>query len=153
MNLTTRRRRLAVMAVLAASAVGLAACGGGKVHQASASQNVTLTILTHTNPATQKAMDELATAGDAVLPALRQTLASGRSLEVRRRCQDLLESWEWRIPGAEELRALRAIAILEKIGNREARELLQELARGDPGARRSQLARIALDRLTRRPSQ
>jgi len=43
------------------------------------------------------------------------------------------------------------IQVLEQLGIPEAQKLLQELAKGAPGARRTRDAQLALDRLNRRP--
>jgi hypothetical protein len=53
-------------------------------------------------------------------------------------------------PFPEELRALRAIEVLEMIGNLEARQVLTELARGGPETRITDQARAACARLSHR---
>ncbi|HKB34805.1 MAG TPA: hypothetical protein VKD72_00015, partial [Gemmataceae bacterium] len=53
---------------------------------------------------------------------------------------------------AEDLLALRATAVLERLGTTEARRLLQTLAVGAPGARLTEQAKAALGRLARRPA-
>ncbi len=52
----------------------------------------------------------------------------------------------------EVLRTLRAIAALERVGTPEARAVLETLARGNPGAIETRDAKLAIDRLTRRPA-
>jgi len=55
---------------------------------------------------------------------------------------------------SEELVKLRMLEVLIKSGTPEARDLLKELAKGDPEARLTQEAKAALDRLAqRRPSK
>jgi hypothetical protein len=69
----------------------------------------------------------------------------GVSLEMRRRIELLLPKLQRpAAPSPGELRALRALAILERIGDAEARKLLEVLAAGSPAARLTQQARAAL---------
>lgn len=92
----------------------------------------------------QKATEELTKFGDAIAPALRQSLAGKPPLEVRRRIQQLLDQTRDWTP--ERLRDHRAIQALEHIGTRPAQELLQTLAEGAPGASRTEEAKTALRR-------
>jgi hypothetical protein len=96
----------------------------------------------------QRAAAALATIVELAGPALRQALASSPSLETRRRIERLLSRLD---PAAaltgEQLRAARAVQVLEGIGDAEALRLLQELARGAPGARLTEEAMAALARL------
>jgi WD40 repeat protein len=84
-------------------------------------------------------------------PALRAALKASRSPEQRRRLEEILHSFE-AVPPGEGLRQLRAVEALELIGTDEARDLLQELARGVPEGRLTQEARASLERLARRDS-
>ncbi|HKB40118.1 MAG TPA: hypothetical protein VKD72_27025 [Gemmataceae bacterium] len=96
----------------------------------------------------QRAMRELEQLGDPVFPLLRKLLASRPPLEVRRRVEVLLHSAE--VPSAlspEQVRAVRAVQVLERIGTAEARKLLETLAAGAPGSRLTEDARAALERL------
>jgi RNA polymerase sigma factor (sigma-70 family) len=96
----------------------------------------------------QKATEELTKLGDAIAPALQGALDSKPSLEVRRRIQQLLDQTrDWT---AERLRDHRAIQALEHIATRSAQEVLQALAEGAPGASRTEEAKAALQRLSRR---
>ena len=54
----------------------------------------------------------------------------GLSAEAVERLQKLEERLSDPVPPAETLRALRAIAVLERVGTTDARKLLDELARG-----------------------
>jgi hypothetical protein len=88
--------------------------------------------------------------GDVARPALRRVLEGKPNLEVRRRVEALLKKIEDGPPAAEEVGALRAVEVLEALGTAEARRLLEDLARGDKGARLTQEAGAALQRLGRR---
>src|SRR5262249_10610047 len=72
-----------------------------------------------------KAMKELEELGELAEPALRAALQGKPSLEARRRVEQLLKRLEEQMPTSERLRTLRGIAVLEKIGTPEARELLR----------------------------
>jgi WD40 repeat protein len=82
-------------------------------------------------------------------PALRKALENQPSLELRRRIEPLLG--EFRIVRSPDSRRhLRAVRVLEAIGTPEARQVLENLAKGAPEARGTQSARDALERLARR---
>jgi hypothetical protein len=98
----------------------------------------------------QKAADELAKLGDLAGPELRKAAATPLSLEVRKRVDDLLEKVDRQLLTGEELRALRAIEVLEWIGSPEARRVLEAVARGTPELRQTREARAALERTERR---
>ncbi len=91
----------------------------------------------------------LAALGEAVEPALRETLAGKPSAEARGRCERLLEAIRKGTPDADGLRRLRAVGVLERLGTAEARTVLKALADGAPG-RISREAKLGLDRLDRR---
>lgn len=91
------------------------------------------------------ALEKLHDAG----PALRRHLTQPQlSLEARQRLERILEKLE-RIPPVQ-LQSLRAIQILEQIGNDSARHILKRLADGASDARPTQRAREALERLAER---
>ncbi len=95
-----------------------------------------------------KATEELSKLGDAAAPALQRALEGKPSLEMRRRLQQLLDqSRDWT---AERLRAHRALQVLEHIGTRQAKEVLQTLAAGEPNAWRTKEAKGALHRVSAR---
>src|SRR5262249_33981915 len=83
----------------------------------------------------ERASDELERIGPGALPALRKALAGHPSLEVRRRCEDLLKRSQAPVPSPRRLREIRAVAALEYTGTDEARRLLEVLAGGVPEAR------------------
>ncbi len=67
--------------------------------------------------------------------ALRQTATRPISAEARLRAKRILEEMEKRGASPNELRALRAVEVLEWIGTKEARKVLNGLTRGAPDAR------------------
>jgi hypothetical protein len=101
----------------------------------------------------EKATRDLEELGSAARPTLKQVLAGHPSAEVRRRVEGLLQRPEQFLPSPADLRGLRAVAVLERIGTTEPRELLEQLVQ--EGADTSLLARdagAALERLRRRPA-
>ena len=88
----------------------------------------------------------LATQGERAAALLRKAIKEGMTLELRRRVEILLAKLEQFTPPAPELRALRAVAALERIGTPEARQVLQGLAGGAPGALVTVQAQAALGR-------
>jgi WD40 repeat protein len=93
----------------------------------------------------EKAQAELVKMGETIEACLRRALANWPTLELRRRVELLLE----KLLGPR-LRAVRAVEVLERIDNPEARALLAELAKGDPAAELTTEANAALERLRRR---
>jgi hypothetical protein len=85
----------------------------------------------------------------AVEPDLRQALAAGTDLEVRRRLEALLAALAR--PTPDEVFQVRCVEVLEHLGTPEAHRVLQRLAKGAPGARLTQEAEAALQRLAKRP--
>lgn len=102
----------------------------------------------------ESAEKKLASFGEQAEPALRQALENKPSLEMRKRLGALHAAAELANRGvvrsAELLRTLRAIRVLEHIGDREAQQVLQMLADGDPAARATRQAKDALRRLAKR---
>jgi WD40 repeat protein len=82
-------------------------------------------------------------------PALRKAQASSGSLEQRRRIEQLLGKLERRNLSREELQAIRAIEVLERIGTQEARALVHELATGALISLQTRHAASAAARMTR----
>lgn len=102
--------------------------------------------------AREKATDELARLGPQAEAELRRAfLAEKTSLEVRSRLKPLIETLDrWAVTDPETLRALRGVRVLERIGTKDARQLLRRLATGAPAARQTREAKAALQRLQRR---
>ena len=98
------------------------------------------------SPVRLAAEKELRRHGRAVEADLRAALEKTESVEVFRRVKRLLAALPPHFP-PEDVPALRAVELLELIGDGEARALLGELARGRPGAPLTREAKAALDRL------
>jgi hypothetical protein len=92
---------------------------------------------------------DLKALGELARPALEELLTEKPDLEVRRRAERLLEE-PLRPLSPEQLQALRALEVLERIGNSRARAVIESLANGAPGARQTEEAKAALERLSRR---
>ena len=78
--------------------------------------------------AREKASSELEKRGPAIAPVLRGLLTKTKSAEVRRRLTMLLNQWAKAPLTAEDLRAFRAVEVLEAAGTAEARQLLKSFA-------------------------
>jgi hypothetical protein len=100
----------------------------------------------------EEATRELEELGETIEADLNRALRQGPSLEVRRRVERLLEKVrvERLFPPANRLRAVRAVEVLERVGDRAARRLLAALAGGAPDAQLTVEAKEALGRLTRK---
>lgn len=93
----------------------------------------------------EKARTALEQQGELAEDALRKTLQSRPSLEVRRQIEALLERSR-----AQQLRPSRAMLALEWMDAPQARQLIETLARGTPEARLTREAKAAWHRLSRR---
>jgi WD40 repeat protein len=100
----------------------------------------------------EEATAALARLGKKAEAALTRALEKTESTEVRVRAKRLLEKINDPLSPlpSEELVKLRMLEVLTKSGTPEARDLLKELAKGDPEARLTQEAKAALDRLAQR---
>jgi RNA polymerase sigma factor (sigma-70 family) len=95
--------------------------------------------------AARRALTELeGSARSALAAALDKTPA----LETKRRLRQLLEALDGE-PAGSELRALRAVRILERQRSAASRRVLREWSEGTPGMRLTDAARAALARLGR----
>jgi WD40 repeat protein len=95
----------------------------------------------------QRATAELLKLGDAALPAIEKRLAAKPSLEVKTRLEEVRERLTRPLLTGEKLQVYRALEVLEGIGTPEARQVLETLAGGAPGAFVTTTARAALARL------
>lgn len=94
----------------------------------------------------KKALDDLDEVGEPALPQVRKALEGRPAAATQRRLRQLVD-WNYRestAPSPARLRELRALEALQLAGTPEAWKVVEELARGDPGARRTQLAKSAL---------
>jgi hypothetical protein len=95
----------------------------------------------------QRAMEALAALDTAARDALQQHLATVSSAEARQRTEELLHRIERQELSGEALRQARAVEALERTGTPAARAVLEELAKGQPGATLTRQAEAALGRM------
>lgn len=98
----------------------------------------------------EAARKELAQLGTRGEPALRATLLSGKvALGSQRRIEKLLHDLEEKqtVLSAEDVLHIRAIQVLERIGTKQARQLLENLSQGAELSPRTRAAVAALRRL------
>jgi WD40 repeat protein len=93
-----------------------------------------------------KATAELVKIGELAVPLIDQALAGKTSSESRQRLEELRGKLTGLLLSGERLRAFRAVEVLERIGNAQAREVLQGLAEGAPGALLTTSAQAAFQR-------
>ena len=93
--------------------------------------------------AAAKELDKL---GELAIPALQKALAERPSLEIRRRLEPMLDELTGSILTPEQIRVVRAIEVLDKIGTPEARQVLERLASGAAGSLTTRQAQAALER-------
>jgi hypothetical protein len=89
----------------------------------------------------------LAGLGEQVTPYLEATLKNTESEEVRARVRRLLEQRRRAVLPPEQIRQVRAVMVLERIGDGEAQSLLRRWAGGPAGARLTTEAAAALQRM------
>jgi hypothetical protein len=92
---------------------------------------------------------ELSAALAEARPALRTALRGSPSAESRKRLEKLLAQAAY-LRSGEELRCLRVVTTLERIGTAEAVKLLETIAEGPEEAWPAQEAKASLERLARR---
>lgn len=97
-------------------------------------------------PQRDVALRRLKQIGARSLPLLEQSLKKAPDLETGRRIRHLLQTVETSLT-PETLRDLRALLILEMIATPKARDLLANVARGDPDAGKTRIAQAALARI------
>jgi WD40 repeat protein len=90
---------------------------------------------------------ELEKLGGLAEQALRKALLGELALEVRQRVDKLLLKLTGPLQTPEQLRAVRAVEILEHIGSNSSRRLLKKYAAGAAGARLTEDAKEAVRRL------
>jgi dipeptidyl aminopeptidase/acylaminoacyl peptidase len=94
----------------------------------------------------QKATQALEELGACAEGDLRRALAARPSLEATRRLKQLLG----KVERVDPFRVQRGVEVLERIGTREAKRVLQAMARGMPESRLTAEAKAALARLEKR---
>ncbi len=97
----------------------------------------------------EKATQELEKLEAGWMDSNQKVLENNHSVEVRRRLEAFLEQQvrPWRTTSPRRLQTLRSLEVLERAGTPEARQLLEVLARGFPGSRLTDEAKVALHRL------
>jgi hypothetical protein len=101
----------------------------------------------------EQASSQLEGYAELAEPALRKALEKPASAEVKHRIQELLAKLD-RLPlSGAQLQAVRVTALLERIGSRDARDLLKKLATSAPAARLTLEAKASLDRLQLREAR
>jgi WD40 repeat protein len=93
----------------------------------------------------EKSMKELGELGPEAESALRRMMEKDPPLETRRRIDELLRNIKG-VPAGGRLRFFRAVEVLERVHTPAARELLKELASGEPNADLTREAKSALER-------
>jgi len=96
----------------------------------------------------EAATEKLIRLGSAALPAVRRALDATPSLEARRRLDLILAKSKGEPPlPPEQIRAFRAIRILELVGTADARAVLDNLAKGSAESDFTRSAKAAVERL------
>jgi WD40 repeat protein len=95
----------------------------------------------------EAASRELLKLDEQAIPYLEATLKSPESLEVRLRVQRILEQKQGTAILSEQLRRIRAVMILERIGDDASKNVLKRWAGGPVGSRLTREAAAALKRL------
>jgi hypothetical protein len=98
----------------------------------------------------ERATADLKELGPAAAAALRAVVGQSLSAEARRRAEGLLREMDNGVIPPRQLRALRAVEVLEWIATPEARASLLALAKGAPDDRLTREAAAACQRLARR---
>jgi dipeptidyl aminopeptidase/acylaminoacyl peptidase len=95
----------------------------------------------------QKATNDLQELGDQAETVLRSALEGRPSPEMKQRVDRLLGKIDSSGLKPEQLQVLRALEVLERSGSAEARQILEEMAKGSPGTRPTEEARAVIQRM------
>jgi hypothetical protein len=101
----------------------------------------------------EKAARQLEQVGELGEPLIKRLVADKPTLEVRRRVEQILAKVDRQRPPkgpSEQWRVLRIIEVLEWIGTKDARDLLEALADKAPEAGLQSEAKASLERLAKR---
>ncbi len=104
-------------------------------------------------PVRRQAAQRLQELGERAVPLLRDALAQKPSAEVKQQLGQLLGRAETPPTAGEDVRAQRAVEVLERVGTPDARRLLEGLAGGAPEAGLTREARASLNRLAKAPAK
>jgi WD40 repeat protein len=94
----------------------------------------------------EKATQELRAQGDSAQPAIRVALSRNPPPESKRRLQSLLSSSDSEHLASNQIRAIRAIEVLERINSIESSAILERLAKNSQYGRVSEEAKLSLAR-------
>jgi hypothetical protein len=97
-------------------------------------------------PTREQATKELEAIGEQAVGALREARKGKVSAEQAERINNLVAKFAGPKPSPDRLRSARAVAALELIGGPRARAVLDAVAKGPPGAPRTEEAKAALGR-------
>jgi WD40 repeat protein len=97
--------------------------------------------------AREKATQALEGLGESVEQALKHALENHPAPEMQQRLERLLEKTHAPVASPELVRSMRAVEVLERIGTREAQDVLKGLTRGDPESGMTKQAKASVDRL------
>src|SRR5262245_35680757 len=97
-----------------------------------------------------KATRELERLAELAEPALRKAAEGRPTLEGGRRISGLLEKRDQEVLAPGQVRAVRAMGVLELIGSIRAKRVLERLAGGFPEARITREAKVTLKGLARK---
>ena len=97
--------------------------------------------------AREKAAQALEGLGESVEQELKHALENHPAPGMQHRLQRLLEKTHAPVASPEQMRSMRAVEVLERIGTREAHAVLKGLTRGDPESWMTKQAKASLDRL------
>jgi len=98
----------------------------------------------------EKAVQQLTELGEQAAADVRAALKQNLTLETHRRLEKVLKTLEAVPLSGDQLRLLRALEVLEMIGNDDCQTLLETLAKGTSEARLTKEAKATLDRLAKR---
>ncbi len=103
----------------------------------------------------EKAAQELEKIEDGWMSFYQKALENNHSVEVRRRLEALVQQQvqPWRTTSPRRLPTHRSLEVLERAGTPEARQFLEALAGGLPGARLTEEAKASIQRLAQQSAQ
>jgi hypothetical protein len=95
----------------------------------------------------QQAAQRLTQMGEPAVQLIREALVNRPSAEAKQQLERILDRIDKPLLSGEELRVVRAIEVLEKIGTSDAQQVLRHLGGGAAYARLTRVAKAALDRV------